>query len=85
VTFLALVAIVVLAAGGLIVVMFAIAHTDDGAKPAPRDASSPRDTTTRAQKPPRRPAWHRVRRAWRRRPARRGIRRAWGSWRDRRW
>lgn len=94
-TFVALVAIIALAAGGLIVVMLAIARVErihdvsplvssararvspvtietGGAMPAPSDAPSPRETadaaTARAQKPPRRSAWHGItqaRTSWR--------------------
>ena len=70
-TLVALVAIIALAAGGLIVVMLAIAHVeriDDARPPFPRQ--TPEAATARAQKPPRRPAWH-------------GITQAWTSWRHR--
>jgi hypothetical protein len=77
VTLVALVAIIALAAGGLIVVILAIARdervNDAGPPTVPRassDAPSRRDMTERARKPRRRPAW-------------RGITQAWTSWRNR--
>ena len=75
-TLVALVAIIALAAGGLIVVMLAIARDEraDDTRPtvpsASSDAPSRRDMTERAHKPRRRPAW-------------RGITQAWTSWRNR--
>ena len=73
-TLVAIVAIIALAAGGLIVVMLAIAHAeplDDDEPPVPSARRTPEPATARAQKPPRHHTRH-------------GFTQMWGSWRARR-